>query len=127
MSSFKLGGIPTHACEHFYALRDKVCGENGQQWSDALGALLAHADPVQAKHLLTPVPQFGPEYPLFLMQAGAMFQFLPLREAGILYDNGLVDVKFGTFVLEEGLKIRLMTDEEKGKISEIADRYSENK
>lgn len=124
MSKFELGGVPSHAYDHFYTLRDKVCGEGGEKWSTALGALLAQADPVQAKEMLTS-PR--PRYPLYLMKADDEFQLLTLREAGVLYDNGFIRVDFGNFVLEDGPKIRLMTDDEKREISRIADEYSESK
>ncbi|OGG45546.1 hypothetical protein A2673_00865 [Candidatus Kaiserbacteria bacterium RIFCSPHIGHO2_01_FULL_50_13] len=52
MSKFKLGGIPHHAYDLFYKLRDKVCGVGGENWSKALEALLDTDSPVAAAQFL---------------------------------------------------------------------------
>jgi len=68
-----------------------------------------------------------PEFPLYLMRAGDEFEFLSLKDAGVLYDNGFRPVDFGNLVLEEDLKVRAMTDDEKREISRLADEYSASK
>lgn len=45
MSQFKLGGVPDHAYDGFYKLRDKVSERNGREWSRALGLLLQCTSP----------------------------------------------------------------------------------
>ena len=121
MSKFKLGGIPSHARDHFHALRDMVCGDKGGDWSAALKALLAQKDPVQAKVLLSAT------YPLYLMRIGDEEKFLPLQQAGVVYDSGMIKVEIIGKVLEKDFKVRPITKEEENRISEIADAYSDSK
>lgn len=72
------------------------------------------------------------EFPLYLMwskfpEGDDEYDFLSINEAGILYDSGWKKVAFGNIVFESSLKFRPMTEEEKVKISEIADEYSGRK
>lgn len=66
-------------------------------------------------------------YPRYAMQVGKEKKWLPLREAGIAYDNGWMDVSICGEVMEETGTVRDTTDEERKKISDIADEYSESK
>jgi len=50
-----------------------------------------------------------------------------LREAGRTYDFGFAPVRIGGKVLDQGGLVRDITDEEKSRISEIAEEYSDSK
>lgn len=74
------------------------------------------------------------EFPLYLMRERSSreeswsYKFLPLREAGVLFDSGFVDVEIAGFVLiDECFNIRTITAEEEDKIQRIADEYSASK
>ena len=123
MSKFKLGGIPSHARDLFYALRDKVTAANGERWSLALAALLKQLDPDSA------IAALGEQekYPLYSMVINGKTSFMTLREAGVAYDNGMVRVEIGGLVLESSRSAREITHEERAKISEIAEEYSASK
>ncbi len=71
-------------------------------------------------------------FPLYLMWSKfpdqeEEYEFLSLKDAGILFDSGWKKVAFGNMVLESQLKLRPMTDEEKRRIEEIADEHSARK
>lgn len=69
----------------------------------------------------------SPQYPQYLMLIGAQRRFLPIREAGVAYDCGFVNVEIVGDVLEEDHRVRLITDEERRKIAEIAEEWSTSK
>lgn len=52
--------------------------------------------------------------------------FLELAPAGRAYDNGWVDVRFGSIVYEDGVT-RSMTNADRKAISDAADSHSESK
>ncbi len=52
MSQFKLGGVPDHAYDLFYELRDLVEKDGGKEWSKALRALLKTESPKKARRVL---------------------------------------------------------------------------
>lgn len=71
-------------------------------------------------------------FPQYLMtyiigNGPAIEQFLPIQEAGVLFDSGLVHVIIDGRVLEANGELRQITAEERTKISDIADEYSANK
>lgn len=67
------------------------------------------------------------EYPQYLMWINGERRFLSLREAGIVYDSGYDQIEIAGEVMESDGKIRSITDEERRRISEIADRVSSSK
>ena len=67
------------------------------------------------------------EFPQYLMKVDGQRKFLPLYEAGIAWDSGMVKVECGRYVLERDLSVRLMTDEDRACISDAADEYSASK
>jgi hypothetical protein len=64
---------------------------------------------------------------MYLIVIGNERRFLPMQEAAIVYDCGLVNVSIGELVLEHDYSLRNITPEEKGQIVEMADNYSESK
>ncbi len=63
----------------------------------------------------------------YLMIVNGENHWLNLYESGVLYENGQVSVQIGGRVMESNGKEREITDEERARIVEIADRVSENK
>ena len=63
---------------------------------------------------------------LYQMKVADEEHWFPIRQAGIIYDAGWIDVRIGGVVLE-GLGYRPITDEERAQIAEIADEYSASK
>jgi hypothetical protein len=61
------------------------------------------------------------------MQVGDKREFLTLSFAGRAYDDGWVNVTILGLVLEQDFSVRDITDEERGKISYLADEYSASK
>jgi hypothetical protein len=66
-------------------------------------------------------------WPKYLMKINGRRQFLTLGEAGRAYDNGMVSVEFGRYVLSEDFSVVPMNDTDRKEISDAADRYSESK
>lgn len=54
-------------------------------------------------------------------------RYVPIHEAGVIWDNGWVHVKIDDMVLMPDLSLRQITKEENWKIQEIADEYSASK
>lgn len=74
------------------------------------------------------------DYPKYLMKsklpedANWSYQYLPLWQAGALYDSGWQMVDIGdTVLLDEKGNLRPMTKDDERAISDAADRYSESK
>ncbi len=53
--------------------------------------------------------------------------YLPIAEAGRIYDSGSLDVRISHYVLEEDFVVRDITDAERSEISQIAEEYSSSK
>lgn len=66
-------------------------------------------------------------FPKYLMKINGGRKFLPFGEAYVAYDSGSARVEFGRYVLNEDFSVRKMTDEDKSKISDAADKYSASK
>lgn len=73
-------------------------------------------------------------FPRYLMksrpdsQAPWTYEFLPLPQAGALFDSGWVQVEIGRLVLmDDTLSVREMTGADECAISDAADRHSESK
>lgn len=64
---------------------------------------------------------------MYLMIIGFERRFLPLPDAGRMFDAGHIKVSIGNLVLEINHSVRDITSEEVTKISEAADRYSASK
>ena len=67
------------------------------------------------------------DFPKYLMKINGNRKFLTFHEAYVAYDSGSANVEFGRYVLSEDGSVRAMTDEDKSKISEAADKYSASK
>ena len=63
----------------------------------------------------------------YMMIVDGNTHFLLLRETAQVYDSGWVPVEFGDLVLLEDFTTVVMTDEDKQKISRLADDYSASK
>lgn len=63
---------------------------------------------------------------LYELIADGERKLYPLARAGAVYDNGWIDVRFGTIVYEDG-DTRPMTDADRRLISNAADEYSASK
>ena len=69
-----------------------------------------------------------PSLPRYLMRIDDKKKFLPIREAGVVFDSGWHDVEIYGLVLEgDGETVRAITPEERDKIRDIADEYSSSK
>lgn len=55
------------------------------------------------------------------------YSWLGLNEAGHLFDSGLIDVRFGEWVIEPNSVPRPMVAEDKAKIADKADEISASK
>lgn len=89
-----------------------------RQWSDDFKAALEKV----AAHWAT-----TKGFPLYLMNVGDKWKFLPLQRAGIVFDSGWEKVDTGKFVLNADLTVRPMTGDDERKISNIAETHSESK
>lgn len=67
------------------------------------------------------------EFPLCLMKVNGERKFMTFREAYVTYDSGFAKVEFGRYVLNENFTVRLMTKEDRQKISDAADDFSGSK
>lgn len=67
------------------------------------------------------------DYPKYLIITNGRRQWLPLRQAGIAWDNGWAKVEMGSFVLEADGTERPITAAEQVQIQDIADDYSASK
>lgn len=68
-----------------------------------------------------------PDWPKYLMRIDDQYKFMRIGEAGVWFDSGWHKVDIERFVLNEDLSVRLITDKEKRKISDLADAHSESK
>jgi hypothetical protein len=66
-------------------------------------------------------------FPKYLMKINGNRRFLPFNEAYTIYDSGSARVEFGHYVLNEDFSVRRMTDEDRLRISNAADKHSGNK
>ena len=66
-------------------------------------------------------------FPRYLMKINGNRRFLPFNEAYAIYDSGFAKVEFGHYVLNEDFSVRRMTNEDRSKISNAADKHSGNK
>lgn len=66
-------------------------------------------------------------YPLYLMLVDGDRRWMSLREAGITFDSGWVKVEIGGWVRDTETTERPITQEERNRISEIADEWSSSK
>lgn len=69
----------------------------------------------------------GVKFPRYLMKVGTEQQFLAIEDASMVYDFGHLPVQIVGLVLESTYHVRDITDEERGKIVELAEEYSANK
>lgn len=70
----------------------------------------------------------GPKYPKYSMMVNGELKWLSLGEAASAYDCGWIQVEFGPCVIDaEDIEPRLITDEDKRKISDLADDISASK
>ncbi len=83
-------------------------------------------DPDRIHQAGPPQKQEGP-FPLYKMVVDGKEQWLSIREAGIVYDSGWTPVAIGGLVLEAAGVPREITEEEKQRISNIADEWSASK
>lgn len=67
------------------------------------------------------------DFPRFLMRIGEEMKFLPMHEAGVMFDSGWVRVEIGGIVLNADYSARIITLDERDEISRIADEHSANK
>jgi hypothetical protein len=67
------------------------------------------------------------DFPKYLMKVDGKRHFLNLAEAARAYDNGLVTVDFGRYVLHHDYSVDKMTADDRRKISDAADRYAASK
>lgn len=67
------------------------------------------------------------DFPLFLIIVDGKKKFVPLKEAGILFDSGWQQVDTGGLMLEKDFSVRPMTKEEERAVSNTADDYSASK
>lgn len=68
------------------------------------------------------------KFPLYLMRIDDRYEFVTIHRAAAWYDSGWNKVDFGGFVIEDAtFKVRRITDQEKRKISDMADEYSTSK
>ncbi len=113
MSQFKLGGVPSHAYELFYRLRDAVNEPDGkgEQWSDALKALLDIGDPSKAKSRL----ESGKIYTGAL--AGTISSVNQRGNAGVVrLDTPLGKLSLGVISPETEGRIAFMNQQQDGKL-----------
>lgn len=66
-------------------------------------------------------------FPKYEMIINGKKKYLSLQDAGIVYDNGFVQVEIGDNVLESDFTVRNITKKEEREIANIADEYSANK
>lgn len=64
------------------------------------------------------------EFPLYKMVIEEEEHWLPLHQAGRIYDSGMLAVSIGGLVLDEAGPTRKITDRERSRICDIADDYS---
>lgn len=69
----------------------------------------------------------GSSFPKFQMFINKQERWLPLHEAGRMYDYGYAPVEIGEQVYDDYGVMRPITDEERQKIVDVADEWSENK
>ena len=67
------------------------------------------------------------DFPKYLMKVDGERKFFNFREAYVMYDSGSINVEFCRYVLNADFSVRKMTNEDKAKISEAADKYGEGK
>jgi hypothetical protein len=67
------------------------------------------------------------DFPKYMIITDGKRQWLPLRQAGVAWDNGWARVEMGSFVLEADGSERPITDSERAEIQDIADDYSASK
>lgn len=68
------------------------------------------------------------EYPQFLLYIDNVPKYMPLGQAGAMYDSGFVDVRIGdTVLLDCDGNVRAITQKDKGEILKMADRCSAGK
>lgn len=65
--------------------------------------------------------------PLYQMRVADEEHWLPIKQAGVVYDAGWVDVRIGGLVLEGIGYRRPITQEERAQIAEIVDEFSASK
>jgi hypothetical protein len=65
--------------------------------------------------------------PLYKMIIAEEEHWLPINDAGIAYDSGVVPVYIGGLVMEGIGQRRPITDKERAQIADIADEYSASK
>ncbi len=66
-------------------------------------------------------------FPRYLMIVNGNRLWLDIGNAGVAFDSGWVPVRIGGKVIEEDGTERDVTDEEKQRISDIAEEYSASK
>lgn len=66
-------------------------------------------------------------FPFYLIDVDGMKKFVPLSEAGVLFDSGWGRVEFGGLILEKDFFVRPMNPEERQAVSDAADRNSSSK
>jgi hypothetical protein len=66
-------------------------------------------------------------FPKYLMKVNGDRVFVSFRDTYVLFDSGNARVEFGRYVLNEDFSVRHMTQEDKDKISEAAEKYSDSK
>lgn len=67
------------------------------------------------------------KFPMYQMVVNGETRYYDLGEAGRLYDSGHLPVGFGELVMEEDTTERAMTDDDKRRISNYADKFSASK
>lgn len=67
------------------------------------------------------------DFPLYLLVVDGKKQFVPIAEAGRLFDSGWQKVDTGGLMLEKDFSVRPMTQEEERQVSTAADEYSASK
>lgn len=66
-------------------------------------------------------------FPLYQMIVDGKQEWHTLRNAGIVYDCGWLSISIGGLVLDQPGMTRDITEEERQKISDIADEWSASK
>lgn len=106
------------------ASRAKV-GEYGRYGVPSTVTLIVFSSITDALYQLTPKLQ-SLSVPLYRMVVDGEECWLPLHEAGIVYDNGYIRVEIGGTVRASGQE-RPISPEEVQQIRQIADEYSASK
>lgn len=66
-------------------------------------------------------------WPKYRMVVNGQPKWLPIHDAGIVFDSGWFSVSIGGQVMEENGEVRDITSAERTKISDIAEEYSASK